>query len=67
MKEKQEFPETLSEAIKYFADTDTSINFMAAIRWPDGKVSCPRCQSYNMVYTTARRLSVWTSGCPLSG
>jgi transposase-like protein len=56
MKEKQEFPETLSEAIKYFADTDTSINFMAAIRWPDGKVSCPRCQSYNMVYTTARRL-----------
>ena|ERR1017187_1145508 len=56
MKDKPLFPETLSEAIKYFADLDTSTQFMAAIRWPDGRVSCPRCQSSDMVYTATRRL-----------
>jgi transposase-like protein len=29
---------------------DTSIKFMAAIRWPDGKVSCPKCNSSNAHY-----------------
>jgi len=50
MKAKPEFPETLTEAVKYFADMDTSIKFMAAIRWPDGKVSCPKCNSSNAHY-----------------
>jgi len=35
-------PDTLLGAIKYFADVETSILFVAALRWPDG-VSCPRC------------------------
>ena len=38
LKDKTLFPETLHEAVKYFADMDASIKFMAAIRWPDGKV-----------------------------
>jgi transposase-like protein len=50
MKDKPEFPETLTEAVKYFADMDTSIKFMAAIRWPDGKVACPKCHSSNAHY-----------------
>src|SRR5277367_3617390 len=50
MKAKPEFPETLTEAVKYFADMDTSIKFMAAIRWPDGKVACPKCHSSNAHY-----------------
>jgi transposase-like protein len=56
MKEQPEFPETLTDAIKYFADPDRALEFMKAIRWPDGKVTCPRCQSSDMVFTPARRL-----------
>jgi transposase-like protein len=37
-------PDTLLGAITYFADVETSIAFVAALRWPDG-VICPRCDS----------------------
>jgi hypothetical protein len=45
MKDDKEFPETLAEAIKYFADADVALNFVASVRWPDGKAVCPCCQS----------------------
>ncbi len=35
-------PETLLEAIRYFADQDTCLEFMKELRWPDG-VTCPTC------------------------
>jgi transposase-like protein len=35
-------PDTLLGAVKYFADVETSIAFVAALRWPNG-VECPRC------------------------
>jgi transposase-like protein len=35
-------PDTLLGAITYFADIETSIAFVAALRWPNG-VECPRC------------------------
>jgi transposase-like protein len=56
MKEQNQFPETLSEAIKYFADADTALNFMASVRWPDGKVACPCCKSSNTAFLSTRRL-----------
>jgi transposase-like protein len=56
MKEKPEFPETLQDAIKFFSDDDRALEFMAAIRWPDGKAYCPRCNSSNSVFMPARRL-----------
>ncbi|MGA2605057.1 MAG: IS1595 family transposase [Verrucomicrobiia bacterium] len=56
MKEKPEFPETLKDAIQYFADADNALNFMVAIRWPDGKVTCPRCNSSDTVFMPERRL-----------
>src|SRR5437763_14970156 len=37
-------PETLQEAIRYFADKQVCHNFMVAIRWPEG-VTCPFCGS----------------------
>lgn len=36
-----DFPETLLEAVGYFADTQRAHEFMLALRWPDGKVLCP--------------------------
>lgn len=43
-------PTTLLEAVSYFADYDNCHNFMVALRWPDGKVKCPRCGSLNVAY-----------------
>src|ERR1017187_1165104 len=56
MKDATEFPETLTAAIKYFADADNALNFMASIRWTDGKAVCPCCQSSNAAFLATRRL-----------
>src|SRR5688572_14466810 len=50
------FPETLMEAIKYFSDTDTALNFVASIRWPDGKAICPCCKTGNVAFLATRKL-----------
>jgi transposase-like protein len=56
MKTKPEFPETLKDAIQFFADDDRALNFMAAIRWPNGVNNCPRCNASDTVFMPARRL-----------
>jgi len=38
-------PQTLKEAIEYFADPNRCFQFAVRVRWPDGKVTCPRCGS----------------------
>ena len=48
-------PETLMEAIKYFADYGNAHRFMVSIRWPDGQVKCPTCGSCRVRYITTRR------------
>jgi len=56
MKAKPEFPETLRDAVTYFAAGDNALNFMATIRWPDGKVTCPKCNSTNAAFLSTRKL-----------
>src|SRR2546429_442228 len=56
MKEQNEFPETLIDAIKYFADADKALRFMASSRWPDGKAVCPCCKSSNVAFLATRKL-----------
>jgi transposase-like protein len=48
-------PKTLLDAVKYFSDPDTALNFMVAIRWPEG-VICPRCSASNVKFLATRRL-----------
>lgn len=48
-------PETLLEAVRYFADLDLCTEFVARLRWPDGPV-CPRCKGTEHSYLTTRRL-----------
>src|SRR4051812_49031211 len=50
-------PETLVEAVRMFADQDIALAFMTALRWPDGKVCCPRCGSDRTRFIATRR--VW--------
>jgi transposase-like protein len=52
--EQMEFPETLAEAIKYFADPKRGLDFMVSLRWQDGKVTCPHCQSQKVSFLSTR-------------
>jgi transposase-like protein len=49
-------PRTLIEAVRYFADQDVCIDYVAKIRWPHGTV-CPSCESTENTYLASRR--VW--------
>src|SRR5579862_9510031 len=52
----EELPATLGEAIIYFADEKRTLEFMLALRWPDGVVRCNRCESSNLLFlANARR------------
>src|SRR5215207_5212319 len=54
-------PKTLSEAIRYFADADTSFAFVVQLRWPSG-VSCPKCGTDKPSFLSTRR--IWKcKGC----
>jgi transposase-like protein len=50
-------PKTLQDAILYFADYDRCREFLVALRWPDGTVRCPQCDSDHVVYLEKAR--VW--------
>jgi len=42
-------PTSLQEAILYFRDPTSCREYLVARRWPDG-VTCPRCQSKNVLF-----------------
>ena len=52
-----ETPDTLRDAIIWFADFDHCRQYMMLLRWPDGKVKCPRCGSEHLFYISKER--VW--------
>jgi transposase-like protein len=52
-----ETPDTLQQAIIWFADFEHCRQFMMDLRWPDGKVKCPRCGSDHVFYIQKER--VW--------
>jgi transposase-like protein len=49
-------PNTLQEAVIFFANPDNCHEFMMNLRWPDGKVICPRCGSDNVAYLPNARV-----------
>ncbi len=53
-----EFPETLQEVIKYFADDERAFEYMKQVRWPDGVVSCFHCGSARISFVSTRK--IWT-------
>lgn len=56
-------PDTLREAIVYFADEENAHAFMVAIRWPEGP-QCPYCGSYAVTLLKTRRVfKCKTKGC----
>lgn len=53
--ENNTLPQTLLEAIKYFADPDTCLNFIVDLRWPNG-VTCPHCQGADPHFISTRKM-----------
>jgi transposase-like protein len=49
-------PKTLQEAIVYFGDPDRCFEFAKKLRWPDGKVICPRCNAAKNSFVKTRKL-----------
>lgn len=56
--EKEQFPQTLQECIKHFSKEDRAFEYMKTVRWPDGKVTCPRCGCADVSFISTRKL--WT-------
>ena len=51
-----ESPKTLQQAIQFFTDPENCRQFMVAVRWLDGKVRCPYCDSEKVTYLAKARL-----------
>jgi transposase-like protein len=58
MTEQHEAPETLIEAVRYFADEDVALAFVANLRWPKGEQECPKCGAVGEHYFISTR-RVW--------
>src|ERR1700685_2811179 len=49
-------PKTLQQAIVYFADAGRAFEYAKKLRFPDGKVVCPRCGSAENYFIKTRKL-----------
>src|ERR1700739_3442592 len=45
-----EAPKTLQQAIQFFSDFENCRRFMISVRWEDGVVRCPACNSDKVTY-----------------
>jgi transposase-like protein len=48
-------PETLMEAVIHFSQPNVAHDFLVQLRWPDGKVTCPRCKSEKVCAIPTRK------------
>jgi transposase-like protein len=55
-------PETLLEAVTYFADPKVAHDALVSLRWPNG-VECPKCGATEGVYLLSTRLLFKCRGC----
>src|SRR5207237_4706370 len=55
MAKTNRFPNSLTEAIRYFSDKDTALTFLASLRWPKG-VTCPACEAKDPGFLKIRRI-----------
>lgn len=47
-------PQTLQQAVEFFADPSNCEQFMVSLRWPDG-VACPTCGRQDVTYLAKQR------------
>ncbi|MGB7496714.1 MAG: IS1595 family transposase [Candidatus Acidiferrum sp.] len=62
MNKTLQLPNTLQEAIVCFSDPERTFQYAVRVRWPNGKVTCPRCGSVEHSFISTRR--IWfCKGC----
>src|SRR6266550_3404889 len=62
MRAENGLPGTLQEAVIFFANEENAFEFLTKERWPNGVVSCPRCNSEKVAFIKTRR--TWRcNGC----
>lgn len=49
-------PNTLIEAVRYFSDEDRCNEYMKQIKWPDGRITCPKCNSDRIGEVKTRKM-----------
>lgn len=49
-------PRTLQQAIVYFSDPQRAFDYAVKLRWPEGKVFCPRCSGFKHSFIKTRRI-----------
>jgi transposase-like protein len=59
-------PQTLQQAILFFSDYANCHRAVMEIRWPDGVVKCPRCNSERVSYLANARVWKCYEGHPLA-
>jgi transposase-like protein len=55
-------PKTLQDAVAYFSHPQLTFEYAVAMRWPDGKVTCPRCGFDKHSFISTRMLW-YCKGC----
>jgi len=62
MNKTLQLPKTLQEAVSFFSDPQKTFDYAVFLRWPTGKVTCPRCGSTERSFISTRR--IWfCKGC----
>lgn len=51
-----EAPKTLLDACRYYADPKVTFQTMIAVKWPDGKITCPKCNGEQIGVIGSRSL-----------
>jgi len=49
-------PKTLQQAMAYFSDPQKAFDYAVQLRWPGGKIACPRCGSAKHSFIKTRRI-----------
>src|ERR1700731_1553372 len=49
-------PTTLIEAVRYFSDLQICGDYLINLKWPDGKITCPKCGSDKIGRIATRQL-----------
>jgi transposase-like protein len=52
----EEGPQTLIEAVRYFSDKKICHDYMIQIKWPDGKITCPKCGGEKIWFIQTREI-----------
>lgn len=56
MTNTEDTPQALIAAVQYFADPKTCLEWMIQIKWPDGKIVCPKCGGDKIGTVATRQL-----------